>query len=160
MSADTAPFIHPLADVHSQQIGELSKVWQFCVVLAGARIGRNCNICSHCFIENDVWIGDEVTVKNGVYLYDGIVLEDQVFIGPNATFTNDKSPRSKVYPEAFLKTTIKRGASIGGGAVILPGVTVGEFAMVGAGSAFPRPTQRLACLPPTPRRVRPAGPGR
>ena len=153
MSADTAPFIHPLADVHSQQIGELSKVWQFCVVLAGARIGRNCNICSHCFIENDVWIGDEVTVKNGVYLYDGIVLEDNVFIGPNATFTNDKSPRSKVYPEAFLKTTIKRGASIGGGAVILPGVTVGEFAMVGAGAVVTRDVPAYATVVGNPARV-------
>jgi len=153
MSADTAPFIHPLADVHSQQIGELSKVWQFCVVLAGARIGRNCNICSHCFIENDVWIGDEVTVKNGVYLYDGIVLEDQVFIGPNATFTNDKSPRSKVYPEAFLKTTSKRGASIGGGAVILPGVTVGEFAMVGAGAVVTRDVPAYATVVGNPARV-------
>ena len=89
-------FVHPLADVQTRQIGAHSKIWQFCVVLAGARIGRNCNICSHGFIENQVVIGDDVTVKNGVYLYDGITLEDQVFIGPNATFTNDKTPRSGV----------------------------------------------------------------
>lgn len=124
---------HPLADVRSSQIGPNTNIWQFVVVLPGARIGADCNICSHCFIENDVVIGDRVTIKNGVSLYDGLRIEDDVFIGPNVTFTNDKFPRSKQYPTAFLVTTVKRGASIGGGAVILPGVTVGERAMVGAG---------------------------
>jgi acetyltransferase-like isoleucine patch superfamily enzyme len=127
-------FVHNLSDVQAKKIGSETKIWQFCVVLSGARIGANCNICSHVFIENDVLIGDNVTVKNGVYLYDGITLEDDVFIGPNATFTNDKLPRSKQYPAHFPKTTIKKGASIGGGAVILPGITVGEGAMVGAGA--------------------------
>lgn len=127
-------FVHNLSDVQAKQIGPETKIWQFCVILNGAKIGASCNICSHVFIENDVRIGDNVTVKNGVYLYDGITLEDDVFIGPNVTFTNDKLPRSKHHPTHFHKAIIKKGASIGGGAVILPGITVGEGAMVGAGA--------------------------
>lgn len=127
-------FIHSMADVQSVDIGEGTRIWQFCVVLKGAKIGANCNICSHCFIESDVVVGDNVTVKNGVYLFDGVTIESGVFVGPNVTFTNDKYPRSKMYPSNFLKTLIKRGASIGGGAVILPGVTVGENALIGAGA--------------------------
>lgn len=127
-------FIHELADVHTNAIGVGTNIWQFSIVLEGAKIGSNSNICSHCFIENFVIIGDNVTVKNGVHLYDGIELEDDVFIGPNVTFTNDKYPRSKSRNYQNLKTYIKRGASIGGGAVILPGITIGENAMVGSGS--------------------------
>ncbi len=127
-------FIHNLADVQTTAIGKDTKIWQFCVVLKGAKIGSNVNICSHCFIENNVTIGSNVTIKNGIYVFDGITLEDNVFIGPNVTFTNDKNPRSKVYPTAFLKTLIKKGASVGGGAVILPGITIGENAMIGAGA--------------------------
>lgn len=127
-------FVHPLADVHSSSVGVGTKVWQFCVVLKDAKIGQNTNICSHCFIENDVQIGSDVTIKNGVYIYDGVRLEDNVFIGPNVTFTNDKEPRSKQYPTEFLKTIVKKGASIGGGAVLLPGITIGEYAMIGAGA--------------------------
>ncbi|CAM3763805.1 acyltransferase [Parendozoicomonas haliclonae] len=127
-------FVHHLSDVQSTHIGEGSTIWQFCVVLSGAVIGVNTNICSHCFIENDVVVGSNVTVKSGVQLWDGITLEDDVFIGPNVTFTNDKSPRSKHYPEVFLRTIVKKGASIGANATILPGITIGEEAMVGAGS--------------------------
>lgn len=127
------PTIHPSADVQATQIGAGTKVWQFCVILPGAKIGVGCNICSHCFIENDVSIGNNVTVKCGVQIWDGIVLEDDVFVGPNATFTNDVLPRSKVY-KATSKTLVKRGASIGANATILPGVTIGENAMIGAGS--------------------------
>ncbi|MFC3393356.1 acyltransferase [Brenneria rubrifaciens] len=127
-------FIHPLSDVHSKNIGPQTKIWQFSVILEKAKIGSNCNICSHTFIENDVIIGDNVTIKCGVYIWDGIVIEDNVFIGPNATFTNDKNPRSKKYPEKFLKTIIKKGASIGANATILPGLTIGEYCMIGAGS--------------------------
>lgn len=130
--------IHPLADVQSLYVGSSTRIWQFVVVLPQARIGEACNICSHCFIENDVIIGNNVTIKNGVYLWDGLRLEDDVFIGPNVTFTNDKFPRSAQYPEAFLQTRVGRGASIGGGAVILPGITIGEFAMVGAGAVVTR----------------------
>lgn len=126
--------ISPLADVKSNQIGESTFVWQFAVILENAVIGENCNINSHTFIENDVIIGDRVTVKSGVYLWDGILIEDDVFIGPNATFTNDKYPRSKQYPQEFQKTVLKKGASIGAGAIILGGITIGEKAMVAAGA--------------------------
>ena len=134
----SSAYLHPLSDVQSPHLGEGTKVWQFTVVLPHAVIGSNCNICSHCFIENQVTIGNNVTVKNGVYLYDGLTVEDDVFIGPNATFTNDKYPKSKNYSNGLLKTHIKKGASIGGGAVILPGITIGEYAMVGAGSVVTR----------------------
>ena len=134
----TSHFVHALADCKAAVIGAGTTVWQFTVVLPQARIGRNCNICSHCFLENDVTLGDYVTVKCGVYLWDGIVLEDRVFIGPNVTFTNDKQPRSKAYPEQFMRTVVKEGASIGGGAVLLPGVTIGRRAMIGAGAVVTR----------------------
>ena len=126
--------LHKLSDVQSKNIGKNTNIWQFCVVLPDAKIGDNCNICSNCFIENDVIIGNNVTIKNGVSLYDGIIIEDNVFIGPNVSFCNDKYPRSKKYPEKFLKTVIKSGASIGANATILPGITIGENAMIGAGS--------------------------
>lgn len=126
--------VHPLSDIQSTNIGTDTTVWQFCVILPGAKIGNNCNINCHVFIENDVIIGNNVTVKSGVQIWDGITIEDNVFIGPNATFTNDLKPRSKVYPEAFLRTTIKKGASIGANATILPGIEIGEGAMIGAGS--------------------------
>lgn len=127
-------FIHPLSDVQSKNIGQDTKIWQFCVVLEKAVIGKNCNICAHVLIENDVIIGDNVTVKSGVQLWDGIRIEDNVFIGPNVTFTNDLYPRSKKYPEKFLQTIVKKGASIGANSTILPGITIGENAMIAAGS--------------------------
>ena len=126
--------IHPLADVKSRTIGKNTIIWQFCVILQGAKIGENCNINCQVFIENDVLIGNNVTIKAGVQIWDGITLEDNVFIGPNATFTNDLKPRSKQYPQTFLRTTIKAGASIGANATILPGLTIGENAIIGAGS--------------------------
>lgn len=126
--------IHPLSDVQSKTIGNNTNIWQFCVVLPNAVIGENCNICSHCFIENDVKIGNNVTIKCGVQVWDGITIEDDVFIGANVSFTNDKYPHSKQYPRTFAKTLIKKGASIGAGAVILPGVTIGKNAMIAAGA--------------------------
>jgi len=126
--------IHNLSDVQSKHIGKNTNVWQFCVILPNAKIGFNCNICSHCLIENDVTIGNNVTIKSGVQIWDGISIEDGVFIGPNVTFTNDKRPRSKQYPDEFLKIVIKQGASIGANATILPGITIAENAMVGAGA--------------------------
>ena len=126
--------IHPLSDVQTQDIGEGTRIWQFCVVFAKAKIGANCNICANVLIENDVVIGDNVTVKSGVQLWDGLRVENNVFIGPNVTFTNDLYPRSKVYPDQFLSTTVKEGASIGANATILPGITIGENSMIGAGS--------------------------
>ncbi len=127
-------FVHPLADVNSVSIGTDTNFWQFSVVLKGAEIGNNCNICSHTFIENDVKIGHSVTVKSGVFLWDGLRIEDFVFIGPNVTFTNDKYPRSKQRLEKFQSTLIKEGASIGANTTVLGGITIGKNAMIGAGS--------------------------
>lgn len=104
-------FIHPLADVASTEIGAKTRVWQFVVILSGAKIGSECNVCAHVLIERDVIIGDRVTVKSGVQLWDGLRVGNDVFIGPNATFTNDKFPRSKKFPESFLQTIIEDGAS-------------------------------------------------
>lgn len=126
--------IHKLADVASCQIGEGTRIWQFVVILEGARIGKNGNICAHILIEGDVVIGDNVTIKSGVQVWDGTRIENDVFIGPNATFTNDPYPRSKEYPSEFSGITIKHHASIGANATLLPGITIGEYAMVGAGA--------------------------
>lgn len=128
--------IHPLANIQSKNIGKDTNIWQFCVVLQGAQIGAGCNICSHVFIENDVKIGDNVTIKNGVSLYDGLVIEDNVFIGPNATFCNDKYPKSKNKNWKCYGITIKKGASIGANATILPGVTIGENSLIAAGAVI------------------------
>jgi len=138
--------VHPLADVQTQRVGAGTTVWQFVVVLAGALIGKNVNICSHCFIENDVVIGNDVTVKNGVHLWDGLRVEDGVFIGPAVTFANDKFPRSKNRPEAFETTTVRRGASIGANATILPGVNIGAGAMIGAGAVVTRSVPDFAIV--------------
>lgn len=145
--------IHPLADVQSQHIGEGTTVWQFVVILAGARIGKNCNICAQVFVENDVVVGDNVTVKCGVQLWDGVTLEDEVFVGPNVTFTNDPFPRSKAYPEKFGRTVVKRSASIGGNATILPGITLGEGCLVGAGAVVTTDVPPFAVVTGNPARV-------
>ena len=125
--------IHPISDVQSKKVGADTFVWQYTIVLPGATIGNNCNINSHCFIENDVLIGNNVTVKCGVYIWDGITIEDNVHIGPNVTFTNDLYPRSKHNFE-ISKIVVKRGASVGANATIIAGITIGEFALIGAGS--------------------------
>lgn len=130
------PKIHPTADVQTTHIGEGTTVWQFCVILSQAVIGKNCNINCQVFVENDVQIGDNVTIKPGVQIWDGVILEDNVFVGPNVTFTNDRVPRSKQYPEKFEKTIIKKGASLGANSTIITGKTVGEYALVGAGSVL------------------------
>ncbi|WP_417538248.1 acyltransferase [Marinomonas sp.] len=127
-------FIHRLADVSECEIGEGTNVWQFVVILKGAKIGRNCNICAQTLIEGDVVIGDNVTLKSGVQLWNGTRIESDVFIGPNVTFTNDPFPRSKEYPESFNGVHIKCGASVGANATLLPGITVGEKSMIGAGA--------------------------
>ncbi|MBQ7459246.1 MAG: N-acetyltransferase [Bacteroidales bacterium] len=125
--------IHQTADCQAN-VPESTNIWQFCVVLQGAQIGENCNICSHCFIENDVKIGNHVTIKCGVQIWDGIELEDNVMIGANVTFTNDKFPRSGNRNWTMLRTHICKGATVGAGSTLLPGITIGEGAMVGAGS--------------------------
>jgi UDP-2-acetamido-3-amino-2,3-dideoxy-glucuronate N-acetyltransferase len=134
----TRPGVHPLADVQAEQIGAGTTVWQFCVVLRGAQIGRDCNINALCLIEGDVILGDRVTVKSGVQLWDGVRVEDDVFIGPNVSFVNNPYPRSKQYLEQPLITVIERWASIGANATILGGVRIGAGAMIGAGSVVTR----------------------
>ncbi len=127
------PFVHDRALVESDSIGSGTRIWAFAHVMAGAVIGADCNVCDHTYIEGGVVIGDRVTLKSGVFLWDGVYVEDDVFIGPQATFTNDAMPRSR-QPFTLGRTTIRAGASIGAGAVILPGLTIGERAMVGAGA--------------------------
>ncbi len=139
-------FQHSTAIVETGCVGEGTRIWAFAHVLPGAKIGCDCNICDHTFIENDVIIGDRVTVKCGVQLWDGLRVEDDVFIGPNATFTNDAFPRSKQLPPRFLTTVLKRGASIGANATILPGVTIEENVMVGAGTVVTRNVPRNAIV--------------
>jgi UDP-2-acetamido-3-amino-2,3-dideoxy-glucuronate N-acetyltransferase len=146
-------FQHPQALVESSSIGEGTRVWAFAHVLPGAIIGRDCNICDHVFIENQVVVGDRVTVKCGVQLWDGISIEDDVFVGPNATFINDPFPRSKQHPERYPRTIIRKGASIGANATILPGITVGAGAMVGAGAVVTRSVPPHAVVMGNPARI-------
>jgi acetyltransferase-like isoleucine patch superfamily enzyme/dTDP-4-dehydrorhamnose 3,5-epimerase-like enzyme len=146
-------FAHPNAIVESTHIGKSTRVWAFAHVLPGAVLGDDCNICDHVFIENDVVVGNRVTIKCGVQLWDGIRLEDDVFVGPNATFTNDPSPRSKQYPTEFLKTIVQKGASIGANATILPGITIGQNAMVGAGAVVTKNVPPNAIVVGNPARI-------
>jgi acetyltransferase-like isoleucine patch superfamily enzyme len=127
-------YVHPNSIVETDNIGSSTRIWAFVHILDRVIIGENCNVCDHCFIENDVVIGDNVTIKSGIYLWTGVKIEDNVFLGPNVVFTNDLMPRSKVFPDTFLETNIKVGASIGANSTIIAGNTVGKFAMVGAGS--------------------------
>jgi acetyltransferase-like isoleucine patch superfamily enzyme/dTDP-4-dehydrorhamnose 3,5-epimerase-like enzyme len=146
-------YIHPKALCESSSIGAGTKIWAFVHILPGAMIGSECNICDNVFIENNIIIGDRVTIKCGVQLWDGITVGNDVFIGPNATFTNDKFPRSKRYPEYFSKTVIKDGASIGANATILPGITIGDGAMVGAGAVVTRSVPSGAVVTGNPARI-------
>lgn len=147
------PFVHPQALVESSHIGAGTRVWAFAHVLPGARVGRDCNLCDGVFVENDVVVGDRVTVKCGVQLWDGVRLHDDVFVGPNATFTNDLRPRSKRRPEKFLETVVEEGASIGANATILPGVRIGQFAMVGAGAVVTKDVPPHARVVGNPARI-------
>ncbi|RST31378.1 N-acetyltransferase [Sphingomonas ginkgonis] len=136
---DPAALIHPLGAVADDAtIGPRTRVWQFSVVLAGAAIGADCNLNAHTLVEGGARIGDRVTLKCGVYVWDGVQLGDDVFCGPNATFTNDRRPRSRQRPEAFLSTIVEDGASIGAGAIILPGLRIGARAIIGAGAVVTR----------------------
>jgi len=148
-----APNIHPLSDVQSQQIGSRTRVWQYCIILPGARIGEDCNICANVFIENDVTVGSRVTIKCGVQLWDGITLEDDVFVGPNVTFTNDIFPRSLQRPAEFARTIIHAGASIGANATILPGISIGRSAMIAAGAVVTRDVPSYAIVKGNPARI-------
>jgi acetyltransferase-like isoleucine patch superfamily enzyme len=144
---------HASAIVETENVGIGTQVWAFVHILPGARIGTDCNVCDHVFIENDVVVGDRVTIKSGVQLWDGIRIEDDVFIGPNATFTNDLFPRSKRYPDKFAVTVVQKGASIGANATILPGVKIGKNAMVGAGSVVTKDIPPNAIVTGNPARI-------
>lgn len=146
-------FVHPSGICESEHVGEGTRVWAFAHVLPGARIGADCNINDHVFIENDVVLGDRVTVKSGVQLWDGVRLGDDVFVGPNATFTNDMFPRSKEYPGEFLQTIVGPGASIGANSVLLPGIKVGRRAMIGAGSVVVRDVPAHAIVVGNPAKI-------
>ena len=145
--------IHSLADVQTSRIGDGTRIWQYVVVLAGAEIGSDCNVCSHCFIENDVVVGNRVTIKSGVQLWDGLRVGDDVFIGPNVTFTNDSLPRSGNREFAAESTVIGSHVSIGAGAVLLPGLRVGNGAMVAAGSVVTKNVPDGALVMGNPARV-------
>lgn len=146
-------FQHPQALVETDRIGARTRVWAFAHVLPGAVIGEDCNVCDHVFVENDVTVGDRVTIKCGVQLWDGVRLEDDVFVGPNVTFTNDPMPRSRAYPEKFGQTLVRRGASIGANATILPGLTIGQYAMVGAGAVVTRSVPPYAVVVGNPAQI-------
>ncbi len=148
----TDVFVHSRALVESDRIGGGTRIWAFAHVMPGARLGRDCNVCDHTFIEGDVVVGDRVTIKSGVYLWDGLRIEDDVFIGPQATFANDRFPRSKQGYERLI-TTVRRGASIGAGAVMLPGVDIGERAMGGAGAVVTRDGPPAAIVVGNPARI-------
>jgi carbonic anhydrase/acetyltransferase-like protein (isoleucine patch superfamily) len=139
------PFFHEQSLVdEGVVIGGGTRVWAFSHVVRGAVVGMDCNLCDHTFVEGGVVIGDRVTIKCGVYLWDGVVLEDDVFVGPGVAFTNDLRPRSRKYPEQFLKTRLQQGCTVGANATILP-VTIGHWAMVAAGAVVTRdvPTHAL-----------------
>ncbi|MBI1321591.1 isomerase [bacterium] len=146
-------FVHPNAICESDRIGNRTRVWAFVHILPGAVIGEDCNVCDHVFIENDVVVGDRVTIKCGVQLWDGLRVMDDVFIGPNVSFANDKHPRSKQYPEKFQRTILEKGCSIGSGAVILPGIRIGQNAMVGAGAVVTHDVPPYAVVVGNPARI-------
>jgi UDP-2-acetamido-3-amino-2,3-dideoxy-glucuronate N-acetyltransferase len=146
-------FQHEAAIVESSRIGDRTRIWAFAHVLAGATIGVDCNICDHTFIENDVVVGDRVTIKCGVQLWDGVTLEDDVFVGPNASFTNDHFARGGQRQSSSLRTFVQKGASIGANATILPGITIGERAMIGAGAVVTHDVPRDAIVTGNPGRI-------
>ena len=146
-------FVHEKALCETTRIGAGTRIWAFAHILPDAVIGADCNLCDGVFIENDVVLGDRVTIKCGVQVWDGITIEDDVFVGPNATFTNDRFPRSKVYPEQFAKTLVRRGASIGANATILPGLEIGAGAMIGAGAVVTRSVPPHAIAVGNPARI-------
>ena len=151
--ADGGFFQHETAIVESPSVGAGTRIWAFAHILPGAVIGAACNICDQTFIENDVRIGDRVTIKCGVQVWDGITLQDDVFVGPNATFSNDPFPRSGQHPGRYARTLVKRGASIGANATILPGLTIGEKAMVGAGAVVTSDVPPMAIVAGNPARI-------
>lgn len=147
-------FAHPLALVESDAIGPRTRIWAWAHVMKGARIGADCNVGEHCFVEGGAVLGDRVTVKNGVAVWEGVTCEDDVFLGPDAVLTNDLRPRSKVYHDAVDRTLIRQGATIGANATVVCGITIGRYAMVGAGSVVTRDVPDFALVLGNPARAR------
>lgn len=148
-------FQHPSAILdEGVSVGCRTRVWAFAHVVSGAVIGSDCNICDHTFIEGGVRIGNRVTIKCGVSLWNGLTVEDDVFIGPGAVFTNDDRPRSRKYPREFLKTCLREGCSIGANSTLLPGLTIGRWAMIGAGAVVTRDVADYALVFGNPARLR------
>jgi acetyltransferase-like isoleucine patch superfamily enzyme len=145
-------FIHPTAIVQSDAVGAGTRVWAFCNLLPGSRVGADCQICDRVFIENGAVLGDAVTVKCGVSIWTGIAIEDGVFVGPDVVFTNDPHPRSKRHLASYPETRVRRYASLGGGAVLLPGITIGEYALVGAGAVVTKDVEPFALVVGSPAR--------
>jgi len=137
---DPSVFVHSHALCESEQVGPRTRVWAFAHVMKGAVIGADCNVCDHAFVESGAVVGDRVTIKNAVQIWDKVVIEDEVFLGPNMIFTNDFNPRAgfKKDPSAFLPTLVAHGATIGANATIVAGVTIGRAAFVGAGAVVTR----------------------
>ncbi|MBE2217860.1 MAG: N-acetyltransferase [Ignavibacteria bacterium] len=147
-------FVHPNALVESENIGAKTRIWAFAHVLKGAVIGEDCNLCDYVFVENEVKIGSRVTIKNGISIWDGLEIEDDVFLGPNAAFTNDMFPRSKRHSGNYLKTLLKKGASVGANATILCGITLGRYCLVGAGAVVTKSIPDFALVTGNPARFR------
>lgn len=156
MPRDPSVYVHPLALCESDEVGPRTRVWAFAQIMAGARVGSDCNVCGHAFIESGARVGNGVTVKNAVLVWDGVTVEDEVFLGPNMVFTNVRDLRAarRPRPEQFLPTLVRRGASIGANATIVCGVTVGEQALVAAGSVVTRDVPAFALVAGNPARVR------
>jgi len=147
-------FVHPNALVESDNIGAKTRIWAFAHVLKGAVIGEDCNLCDYVFVENEVTIGSRVTIKNGISIWDGLEIEDDVFLGPNAAFTNDMFPRSKRHSGNYLKTLLKKGASVGANATILCGITLGKYCLIGAGAVVTKSIPNFALVTGNPARFR------
>jgi acetyltransferase-like isoleucine patch superfamily enzyme len=146
-------FKHPAAIVESDEIGTGTRIWAFSHVMKGARLGKDCNIGEHCYIEDQVFVGDEVVIKNGVSLWRGVELGDRVFVGPNAVFTNDLVPRSKVF-KPFVKTSVLQGASVGANATVRCGIVIGRHALIGAGAVVTHDVPDFAIVQGNPARQR------
>lgn len=149
----TVSFIHPTAICDTKNIGKGTKIWAFAHILSNVKIGEDCNICDHVFIESGAILGSRVTIKNGVQIWSGVTIEDDVFVGPNVTFTNDLYPRSKNSNFELQSTLLKSGASIGGGCTILPSVTIGKKAMIGAGTVVTKDVPDYAVIVGNPGRI-------
>lgn len=147
-------YVHPNALLESEHVGKDTRIWAFAHVLKNVEIGEDCNLCDYVFVESGVKIGNRVTIKNGISLWEGLVIEDDVFLGPNAVFTNDMFPRSKKHSGGFLSTLLKQGASIGANATILCGITLGRYSLIGAGSVVTKSVPDFALVTGNPARFR------